>query len=335
MKTVLRALFCAAALAAVPAALADDSSAMIGAGGVVVLTRNNDVRMASEDLYISPKQVKVRYAFTNDSAHDVDVVVAFPLPDIDNYELAESPIGTTTDTTPNFVGFKLTVDGKPVTPVAEERAVLNGKDVTDKVRAAGAPLNVVIGRGYDKMQKLSAAQRAMLKKAGLTEGDGGDQLYAKWTTTTKFWWKQHFPAGKTVIIEHSYQPVTGQTFFGSYAFEDKEQLAYYQKNFCIDPPTAAAARARLAALKRANGNDGLLNQFTTDFVILTAKNWKGPIGRFHLTVDKLKPDSILSMCWDGDLKKTAPTRFESTLTDFVPKSDIQFLVLEMPPPGAY
>jgi hypothetical protein len=331
MKTAFRALLCASALAALalPAALADDSSAMLGAGGVVVLTKNPDIRMASEDLYLSPKQVKVRYAFTNDSDHDVDIIVAFPLPDVNNYELAESPIGTTTDKTPDFVGFKLTVDGKPIAPAAEERAMFGGKDVTATVKAAGAPLNVVIG-GYEKFQKLSAAGRALLKKAGLIEGEGTDQIYAKWTTTTKFWWKQHFPAGKTVSIEHSYQPVTGQTFFSSYALGEKEQRSYYEKEFCLDAPTAKAAAARLAALKTQTGNDGLLNQYSTGFVILTAKNWKGPIGRFHLTVDKLKPDSILSMCWDGDLKKTSATRFESTLTDFVPKRDIEVLVLEMP-----
>ncbi len=36
------------------------------------------------------------------------------------------------------------------------------------------------------------------------------------------------------------------------------------------------------------------------------------------------------MCWAGDLKKTAPTRFESTLTNFAPKADIQILVVETP-----
>jgi hypothetical protein len=334
MKTVIRAALACSALALVPAALADDSSAMLGAGGVVVLTKNTDIRMASEDLYLSPKAVKVHYTFVNDSARDVDLIVAFPLPDVDNYEYSESAIGTTFQTTPNFVGFQLTVDGKPVTAVAEERAIHDGKDVTAQVRAAGLPLNIVIGGGYDRLQKLPKSVHDALARAGLIDGTGGDDpVHAKWTTTTKFWWKQHFGAGKTVTIDHSYQPVTGQTFFTPYALSQKEERDGYVKAYCLDAPTAAAASARLDAVRKKTGNDGLLNQYTTDFVILTANNWKGPIGRFHLTVDKLKPDNILSLCWAGDLKKTSATRFESALTGFTPKRDIQILVLESPPPG--
>lgn len=332
MKTALRALFCATALAAaLPAALADDSSAMLGAGGVVVLTKNADIRMAAEDLYISPKAVGVHYSFVNDSDRDQDLVMAFPLPDIDNYEYSESPIGTTVDSLPNFVGFKLTVDGKPVAPTAEVRAIYKGRDVTKEVLAAGLPLNIVLGGGYDMLQKLPKATHDALLKADLIEGAGGDDtVHAKWLTTTKFWWKAHFPARGTVTIDHSYQPVTGQTFFTTYALSEKEQYVDYDKTYCFDSGTVSAIRGRLDALKRKTGNDGMLNQYTTDFVIVTANNWKGPIGRFHLTVDKLKPDNVLSMCWGGDLKKTGPTRFESTLTDFAPRKDIQILVLETP-----
>ncbi|HUO88117.1 MAG TPA: DUF4424 family protein [Rhizomicrobium sp.] len=328
MRTLLFASAACAALALSSTALADDSSAMLGAGGIV-LTRSADIRMATEDLYISPKAVRVRYTFTNDSGKDIDTIVAFPLPDVDNWEYAESPIGTTSGSTPNFVGFKLTVDGKPVTATAEERAVYKGKDVTAQVLAAGAPLNVVIG-GYDKLEKLSPANHDALLRAGLIEGKGGDDpVHAKWTTQTKFWWKMHFPAGRTVTVEHSYTPVTGQTFFGTFAFTDKEQNAYYAR-FCIDAATRSAIEARLAALKKKTGSDGLLNQYTTDFVIVTANNWKGPIGKFHMTVDKLKPGNIVSLCWGPDLGKTGPTTFEATRTNFAPRQDIQILVLENP-----
>jgi hypothetical protein len=330
MKHLLLATAACAALALCAPARADDSSAMLGAGGIV-LTKSADIRMATEDLYISPKAVRVRYTFTNDSGKDIDTIVAFPLPDVDNYELAESPIGTTSGGTPNFVGFKLTVDGKPVTATPEERAVYKGQDVTAQVVAAGAPVDVVIGGGYDRLQKLSAAHHEALVKAGLLEGAGGeDPVHAKWTAQTKFWWKMHFPAGKTVTVEHSYTPVTGQAFFGDFDFSDKAQNAYNAR-FCIDAPTRAAITARLAALKKKTGGEsGLLNAYSTDFVIVTANNWKGPIGKFHLTVDKLKADNILSLCWGADLRKTGPTTFEATRTDFAPKQDIQILVLENP-----
>jgi len=324
------ALLGAASALAVPAALADDSSAMLGAGGIV-LTRNADIRMASEDLFLSPNAVKVHYVFANDSAQDIDTIVAFPLPDVDNYEYSESPIGTTVDAAPNFVGFKLLIDGKPVAATAEVHAIQNGRDVTAQVLGAGAPLLVSIGGGYDKMQKLSKAQRAMLAKAGLVDADDTD-LHAKWTTTTKYWWKMHFPAHGTVTVDHTYQPVTGQTFFTTYALSDKAEYAGYLKDYCIDAGTRATIDAGFAAMKKASGNDGMYNQYTTEFVIKTANNWKGPIGRFHLTLDKVKPSNILSLCWAGNLAKTGPTRFESTLTNFAPRADIKLLVLETPTP---
>lgn len=51
-------------------------------------------------------------------------------------------------------------------------------------------------------------------------------------------------------------------------------------------------------------------------------------GRFHLTLDKLKPNNLLSLCWDGDLKKTGPMTFETTILNFAPPRDIHMLVLE-------
>ena len=71
----------ALALAAAPMAGANDSSAELTTGGLV-LTKHPDIEMRSEDLFVSAKQVRVRYRFANTSAKDVTIVVAFPMPDI-------------------------------------------------------------------------------------------------------------------------------------------------------------------------------------------------------------------------------------------------------------
>ena len=63
-------------------------------------------------------------------------------------------------------------------------------------------------------------------------------------------------------------------------------------------------------------------------MLKTANNWKGPIGKFHLTVDKMRPANVLSMCWGNDLKKTGATTFESTRENFAPARDIKILVLQ-------
>jgi len=329
MRIGLCAALAGAALFASTQAFADDSTASLGMGGVV-LTKNADIRMASEDLKLSPNAVNVRYEFVNDSGKDVDTIVAFPLPDVDLYEFWESPMGTVKPQSPNFVGFTLTVDGKPVTPTPEERAVYKGRDVTAIVKAAGVPINLAGTNLVDRMGKLPAAAKAALLKADLIELDGDDN-HPKWTAQTKFWWHQTFPAGKTVVIEHRYQPVTGQSMLSSLELKDAQQMDYYNKNFCFNAPTLSSIRAKFAALKKPGQEEGILNLETTDFVIVTANNWKGPIGKFHLTIDKLKPDNLISMCWDGDLKKTSSTTFEATRTNFAPTRDIKLLVIETPP----
>lgn len=326
------ALLCGFVLAST-AVIADDSSAVLGAGGLV-LTKSADIRMAREDLRISPTSVKVRYEFINDGGKDVDTIVAFPLPDIDLYEFSGSPLGTVKDESPNFVGVALTVDGRRVQTTAEEKAVYKGKDVTAEIRASGLPINMAGTDLYKRLPKLSHEARRTLVRAGLLEIDGpngedvsGDDFHPKWTAQTKFWWRQQFPAGKTIVVEHSYQPVMGQSFFSDIELSSQDSGSYYAKTYCFDEPTRSALRERLAARKRASPDNPLLNAFTTDFILTTANNWKGPIGHFHLTLDKLKADNVLSLCWAGELKKTAETTFEWTRENFAPKHDVRLLVV--------
>jgi hypothetical protein len=331
---VAAAILCGAVVAS--SAVADDSSAVLGAGGLV-LVKSAAVRMAREDLTVSPLAVHVRYEFVNDSGKDIETIVAFPLPDIDLYEFSGEAIGTIKNQTPNFVGFALKVDGRTVHATAEEKAMLKGKDVTTEVRAAGIPINMAGTNLFERLPKLSHDARAKLMKAGLMEIDGpngddidGTDFHPRWTAQTKFWWQQKFPAHKTVVIEHSYQPVTGQSFFSPEELNIGEAGNYYTKSYCLDPGTKARVRDLFAALKRAHPDNFLLNTYSTDFVLTTAGNWKGPIGFFHMTLDKLKPENVLSLCWDGDLKKMGPATFEFTRANFAPKRDVRMLVLWRP-----
>jgi hypothetical protein len=314
------ALCCAAALFATQT-LADDSSAALGAGGLM-FTKQADIRMAVEDLSISPKQVKVRYEFVNDGRSDVDTVVAFPMPDIDVREFSYEPLGTTLDNTKNFMGFVLSVDGKAVTPTLDERAMLDGKDVTAQVKAAGLPVNIAGSDLSDRVSKLAPAVKTRLAAQGIVETDDND-THPHWIAKTSFWWHQVFPAGKTIVIEHGYQPVTGQSFFGL-----EELKGDQAKEFCIDRPTASAIAAKIDPLDATGENGKYLQAFRTEFVLKTANNWKGPIGKFHLTVDKLKPKNVLSMCWGDDLTKTGATTFEAARDNLAPARDIKILVLQ-------
>ena len=83
--------------------------------------------------------------------------------------------------------------------------------------------------------------------------------------------------------------MTGQSFFGEESLSDKDEGAANRKTFCIDRPARAAIEARIAKLDKHGPNGAYLQAYTTEFVLKTANNWKGPIGRFRLTLNKLKP----------------------------------------------
>jgi hypothetical protein len=331
MRAFICAVLTSASIIASSASIADDSSAMLAAGGIQ-FTKAPEIRMAREDLYLSPKQVRIRYEFANDSGKDIDTLVAFPMPDIDQWNFYEEPIGTVGNDPVNFMNFKVVADGRNVPVQVEQRAFVDSRDVTDIVKSVGLPVDVLVGGGVDKIDHLAPARKKILEKAGIAEADAPDQEHPKWLVRTKFYWTQHFPAGKTIVIEHSYVPVTGQTFFSTYDLNPKQAAEgggnSWQTDYCMDNGTLSAIRKLLAAPRPAGQDAGLLNIYSTGFILKTANNWKGGIGTLHLTVDKLKPTNIMSMCWASDLEKTGPTTFESTLTNFQPKSDIKFVVLE-------
>ena len=121
------------------------------------------------------------------------------------------------------------MEGKlPIT--VEQRAIYNGRDVTDIVKSAHVPVNTIVdgSKAVDKLSKSNMA--AFSTDPGLVERDG-DNTITKWIVRTKFYWRQHFAAGKTVVLEQRYQPVTGQSFFSEFwNWSGGEDVVYYQRN---------------------------------------------------------------------------------------------------------
>ena len=334
MRGILCAGAAAAALFFASEAAADDSSAALGMGGIA-FTQSADIKMTDEDLSISPKDVRIRFVFKNESVHDIDTVVAFPLPDINTAEFSNSPIGTTTDDPMNFVGFSVKQDGHPIAVSAEQKAFMNNRDVTATIKSVGLPINVIAGHGYGKLVALPPAKRKILMSGDLAEFDENKNALPHWIVRTRFYWHQHFPAGKSVVLEQHYQPVTGMAFFGDLDLKDNSDSgSYYAKGFCMDAPTRSTLSRMIATAKKGKPDaGGYINVMTTEYILKTGNNWKGPIGRFHLTLGKLKAGNVISLCWDGKLKRTGPTTFEDTRENFAPKDDIKLLVFTDQPPA--
>ncbi len=151
---------------------ADDSSAELGAGGLV-LTHSDAIRMAAEELHIGPRDVSARFQFVNDGKADIDTIVVFPLPDIDTSRFSEEPLGHTTDDPLNFVGFEVMADRKRVPFETEQRAFYKGRDVTGIIRNAGVPLNIVDPRFTKALDTLAPAKRKLLEAADLVDEESG------------------------------------------------------------------------------------------------------------------------------------------------------------------
>jgi hypothetical protein len=125
-----RALATTLAIAIAPSiARANDSTAVLGAGGLV-LTKSADVSMESEDLEISDALVRVSYVFKNDGPADVTTEVAFPVPGIPicDDDHSDECLGKSAAIVPgdNPMRFKLFVEGKPTAFQTEDREELKG-----------------------------------------------------------------------------------------------------------------------------------------------------------------------------------------------------------------
>jgi hypothetical protein len=131
-KLSMKAAAAAGALFWSASAGANDSTAELAAGGLV-LTKSAAIEMRAEDLFISARQVQVRYRFANASARDVTVTVAFPMPDITT-EGVDDMLSIPTQDPVNILGFATHVDGKPVVAQVEQKAIKHGVDETAYLR---------------------------------------------------------------------------------------------------------------------------------------------------------------------------------------------------------
>jgi hypothetical protein len=318
VRTVCRlAIGALMSLALVAFAAANDSSAELAAGGLV-LVKTDSISMQREDLTLSPSEVRVRYEMRNDTGKPVTLRVAFPMPEVP----MDTPAGMETSTAhnldmkpptdANFIGFHVWVNGQPVTTEAEIRAALpDGRDVTDALREIGGlslllrprvfvlPGDPAERTGPNGGWDLDVATRQKLQGLGALKQDA-EGYETLWSTRITFHWMQTFPPGVTVV-EHSYRPILGGQIFaaerrgrpgaadadaGVWIGSLDEDLA---RAYCIDGPTDRAMRSLYKRMLRARlaagiHDDGYFPAAVLGYILRTAQNWRGPIGAFHLVL---------------------------------------------------
>ncbi len=312
----------AAFILAAPAA-ANDSVASMGAGGLV-FQRTDGIEMRSEDLYVSAREIRIRYRFFNRTGNAIATLVAFPMPDL--------PGGIESDVAledPLRMPFTTTVSGRRVATNVEQKAVFNGIDYSDLIRGLGLPLSP---RGEATTQALSTLPRPqidMLIEMGLVEDrswmDAGVrrlELMPLWTLKTTHYWTQVFPAGRELDVRHRYAPAVGGSagsLFGDPAMEAGVRAGEDAARYCVDD-------AFLAGARRMRTRGLYLSETWIDYILTTGANWAEPIGDFRLVIDKGSSRNLVSFCGEG-VRKIGAGRFEVRRRDFTPTRDLSVLIL--------
>jgi hypothetical protein len=321
-----------AACAAAPAA-ANDSTAELATGGLIFV-KNDNVEMRSEDLSISVKEVNVRYRFFNKAASDVTVLVAFPMPDV-RIEEPDQSISLPTEDPVNLLAFTTTVNGKPVKTQVEQHVFAAGIDRTQMLTSLGIPLAPHLKATNEALDRLAREKWDDLIRLGLAEievydlGKGrAKHLSARWSLRTTFYWEQTFPAKAETLIDHRYRPSVGgsvQTSLGAPSAVKEAWYEEYKRKYCLGGEFFAAVEGLRKAAKSEFGPP--YSELRIDYILRTGANWSGPIGQFHLTLDKGEAGNLVGFCGQG-VKKTSDTKLEMSKTDFSPDGDLAVLILK-------
>jgi hypothetical protein len=322
-------------------ASANDTTAELGTGGLAFIS-TDELKMESEDLFVSPDEIRVKYEFRNLTDEAQDVLVAFPLPDIEGS--GDFNVAIPQWDEENFFGFTTTFNGEPVEATLHQYAFAFNLDQTDVLRGMGVPLEPFGEAVHTALKALGDDQIAQLLHLGLIipmqYGDGNNNWVTEyepvWTLRSTYSWEAHFEPGELAEVVHTYQPSVGGTVavtFLSPPDEYGDRPADYKKRFCTDDDLIKTLKKTLTAPDEYWSAP--YTESWISYIWSTGNNWAGPIGKFTLTVDKGDADNLVSFCWDGKVTKTGPTTFRMEAKDWFPPygRELDILILNRNDPA--
>jgi len=308
LAMVVRLVIATAILIPTARAFADDTLARVGAGGITFLKSEN-IRMLEEILWISENTIRVKLRFLNESDQDIHATVAFPLPahsrpDGGGFQRSNKRLKTS---------FTVRVDGGLVPTASARKAVVGDRDVTVELRELGLSDEQIFRTFY-----LTPDQRAALEKL-----DGGKGGHLDWKVAETLFWRQSFPAGKEVVVEHAYAPLAGRHYTEPYrvGFGDVTDAlirTMMTQDACLDDATRRAIENRVKTYAAKAVKGVKVDVRDVEYILGTGRNWKGSIGKFTLRIEKETPDQFIALCFPGKPRKVSPTVIEFADKDFVP-----------------
>lgn len=128
-------------------------------------------------------------------------------------------------------------------------------------------------------------------------------------------WMQTFPAKKTISVVHEYTPGLGGGV--GYGLQNEDSGLY-----CIDSELKRWIQKQLKAKYDTPTT-------TIKYILTTGANWKGPIGKFKLTIKKSHSHEKISFCGTG-VKKIDTNTFVMEKTNFTPTKDLNIIYFGKP-----
>lgn len=285
--------------------LANDSSYGVD-NGTISFKYQPEISMDKESLFISEEKIVVDYTFSNVGKKDLDIPMAFPMPPM---------VFETEEDHSEISDFKLWVNGAPQKTKRKLVVLLDGKtDISDKLARFGwsvDDLERYLYNYFDPEKKNNGVPKGKkpLPASWFKRGE------PKFSISEYFVWLQRFPAGKAISIRHSYAPSVSSIA----SVSGGEIIKSYGKDYCIDE----GARAKLKASYPTWIKGGRCANLK--YILMTANNWQGAIKEFDLVIEKDNPKEMVSLCFDGELKKTNSRSFEFHQKNFKPGRDLSVL----------
>jgi len=298
--------------------------------GGMVLEKTTKVKILEEDLRLSPFQITVRYRLQNLTDNPIRTRVAFPLPklDIEGNWHDRFGIGWQGKSGWNPVDFSVRVNENAVEPSLHVRANVGKRDISEVLRKHNIPPTDAGRSLSDRLNALTPQEEKALVAAGALKRWGASVSPSPtWNATLTFHWDMEFAASRETSVEISYKPLAGgANIHGDPDFAPSTCLRgcenYKPHIVPRHPCRSDQDTARLQTMYRT------IDVFAfTEFgyVLKTGRNWAGPIERFRLTLDTLKPDAVLDFCpppMRRALRRTGPSTWTFEATNFTPAADI-------------
>lgn len=294
--------------------LSANDSAVGENNGSIEFLQQNEISMAKERLVIASDRINVDYVFINHSAQDITVPVAFPMPAITKSYGQDHSSG--------IANFKISVDGKPIKSTSRWRVMRTNEnfeeveDVTAKMLQSGWTIPQLIELLENDSSFENNGEQGSLRLPPEWVNDGYPQIAVQ----QYFIWQQSFPAGKEVMIRHSYTP----SFSGGVPINLDWILGGEYSDKCLTPATRKALKQLDAGIKERNEDDSAnIGWGILRYILKTGANWKeGVIGDFTLRIHKNHKNEVIVPCFSYPLKQIDPLTLEFKQKNFKPDNNL-------------